>query len=357
MGVKVYNNRMIHYDLLRILACFAVIMIHSGIYKQTEGFSNQSSQILIYNLYGIISRWAVPCFVMISGIMFLDNNKEIPLKKLYGKYILRLFVSYVFWSCVYAGFNMMFETGDGFTNKLKYFINNCFSGEIHMWYVLMCIGLYIASPIIRVILNNASKRIIEYWITVMFIFASVIPFVVDCNIPYISGTIDYLNKYIDIQFLCGYTLYFVLGYYINHFEISKITEKVVYFLGVIGFIYSVTVLIILKYFINFQLGALNYFYPNIIFMGCANLVFFKYRVTKVHFSDKAKSVIYRISKLTYGIFLVHVLILKMIYHLGICLSLCNYIISIPLVTLITFIISMIVIILISKIPFINKYIC
>ncbi len=357
MKTNYIKDRMIHYDLMRIIACFCVIVIHIAIYGQSKSWGNRSISLMFFNFYGILSRWAVPCFVMLSGLMFLNNNKEVPIKKLYFKYILRLFLSYVIWSFIYALYNSFYEAGASLQERFFYFANNCFSGEIHMWYVLMLIGLYISVPIIKFIVNNASERIINYWIISMFVFSSIIPFVSDMNIPYISGTISYINRYIDIQFLCGYTLYFVLGYYVSQKNFSKEQNMLIYILGLIGFLYSIAILLPGRYFFNISLGALNYFYPNIIFMSLSVMIFFKDVVSKINFSEKFKVIIFSLSKLTYGIFLIHVLVLKVLYHLGFNLSICPAPISMVIVSFVTFILSTIIVYIISKIPFINKYIC
>lgn len=84
------SNRLIHYDLMRVLACFCVIVIHIGICDDnpTNGaFSIDSS---FFSLYSIVARWAVPCFLMVSGVMFLDKNKNIPIKNYMGNIFLDL---------------------------------------------------------------------------------------------------------------------------------------------------------------------------------------------------------------------------------------------------------------------------
>ena len=158
MGIQNKTNRLIHFDLMRIIACFFVILIHVGIFDQLKDVPNQSIDTVFGNLYGIISRWAVPCFFMLSGLMFLDKNKEIPLKKLYGKYILRLAVAYVVWSCIYAIYNSFYDAGPTLYEKFNYFLNYCISGEIHTWYVLVTIGLYIALPIIKLIIQSIANH-------------------------------------------------------------------------------------------------------------------------------------------------------------------------------------------------------
>ncbi|MEE3427347.1 MAG: acyltransferase family protein [Ruminococcus sp.] len=357
MGNLKNNKRLIHFDLMRIIACFFVIVIHVGIFDQGKNISNQSVEAVFANFYGIISRWAVPCFFMLSGLMFLDKNKEIPLKKLYGKYILRLAVAYLVWSCIYALYNSFYDAGATLYEKFKYFLSYCISGEIHTWYVLVTIGLYMALPVIRIIINKADLKTVKYWIITMFVFASVIPFVIDWGIPFISGYVAYINQYMEAFFFIGYTLYFVLGYYILQCDLSSKQRKMIYILAALGFVYCVVIRIILVSVFNISIGALSYLYPNIIFMSLGVFLFFNDYVSRIKFSEKSQKIITGISGLTFGIYLIHVLMLKVFYRIGINLSICPTPISMLLVSLLVFAACMIIILIIKRIPILKNYIC
>ena len=134
------------------------------------------------------------------------------------------------------------------------------------------------------------------------------------------------------------------------------TKRIIYILGFVGFIYSLFVLVIGRPVLGFAFGALTYLYPNIIIMSLAMFLFTKDIVSKIQFKDKTESIIVRISKLTYGIFLIHVLVLRILYRLGVNLSIAAPPISMLIVSLITFIVSGIIMLLISCIPVLNKYI-
>ncbi len=152
------SNKLIHYDLMRVLACFCVIVIYIGICDDnpTNGaFSIDSSFFL---LYSIVARWAVPCFLMVSGVMFLDKNKDISIKKLYVKHVFRLAVSYAFWSCIYALYNSFYDAGDSFIEKIKYFASYCLSGKLHTWYILVTIGIYMTLLIVKHLINTLDEK-------------------------------------------------------------------------------------------------------------------------------------------------------------------------------------------------------
>ena len=71
-----------NFDLLRILCAFAVIAIHvSGQFvgAMTSDLSYarvEFESILNSTLWNVLSRFAVPCFVMLSGAFILSNNKK-----------------------------------------------------------------------------------------------------------------------------------------------------------------------------------------------------------------------------------------------------------------------------------------
>ena len=72
-------------DLLRIIAMY-IIVLHVSASKwydtPVKDFNWQ-----IYNLYDSLVRWAVPIFVMLSGMFFLNPEKFIPTSNIIKKYI------------------------------------------------------------------------------------------------------------------------------------------------------------------------------------------------------------------------------------------------------------------------------
>ena len=67
------TDRTIYFDYLRILATFAVILVHlsSQYWSQTQvgGF-----RWYVLTFFDGIGRWAVPVFVIIIGALFLDRE-------------------------------------------------------------------------------------------------------------------------------------------------------------------------------------------------------------------------------------------------------------------------------------------
>ena len=132
------NNRIAYFDAIRAFATIAVIMLHVCA-ANWYAWPVTASSWITCSAYDSVVRWCVPCFIMISGALFLD--KKINLKRLYSKNIFRIVVAFVFWSAIYTFVPSLINNGE---NKLLTFLE----GHYHMWFLFTIIGLYIISPII-----------------------------------------------------------------------------------------------------------------------------------------------------------------------------------------------------------------
>ena len=82
------TQRIAYLDILRLVATLAVIFIH----VVADGLPLSFGQ---YNWYvavvgGSLVRWAVPVFVMISGALYLNPQKQITTKTVLKRKVPRL---------------------------------------------------------------------------------------------------------------------------------------------------------------------------------------------------------------------------------------------------------------------------
>lgn len=197
------KHRIIEYDIMRIVACFCVIMIHVAVFDQDTLFDYKSLDYQAIKLWGILSRWAVPAFVMLSGMMILPRADETSIKSLMKQRVFRMLFAYVAWSGIYSFYNTYILGNIYSTSKIKTFIDGCFSGEIHMWYLPMLAGLYLASPLLAILVKKTEQKWIKYWLVCLFTFTSVIPFIMKLDIKFVSTVIGSINGYMELQFMGG----------------------------------------------------------------------------------------------------------------------------------------------------------
>lgn len=146
-------NRELSYDLLRIFAAIAVVFTHAGV-------DNTSGALFCESVFDIITRWAVPCFVMISGRFYLDPKREYNFYKLFAS-ILRILVAVIFWNVLYQIYFYCIGYYDGL-NFRGIIFSGALTGPYHFWYVWMIIALYAITPLLRTFCTN--KRLMRYFI-------------------------------------------------------------------------------------------------------------------------------------------------------------------------------------------------
>lgn len=348
--INQHSEREIYLDILRIMATFAVIIIHIAAQNWHKVDIN-SYEWKAFNIYDSIARWSVPVFVMISGALFLNKTQSI--KKIYKKYILRIITAFGFWSFFYAV--IAFFNGSDFKSAIYSFI----IGNYHMWFLYMIVGIYIITPLIGEITKN--DLLTKYFIIISLLFAVIIPnfistiSIINSNLGDFTQSI--INK-INLQMVLGYTIYYILGYYLSKKDISRTASKFIYYLGGLGFILT----IFLTYIISQYKGKANgvfydYFSLNVLLESlCVFVVIkkiFKYKII----NDKIKNIIYLLSKYSFGVYLIHPFIIDVLNKTININSLSfNAIIAVPIVSIIVFCISFLISSILNKIPILKKYI-
>ena len=96
---NISSNRIYYMDILRVIACLCVVMIHTCGSFVTKEYG--SVNYWIGNVLDSISRVAVPLFIMISGALLLDENYDYSVGKI-KKHIKKMILFFVFWSVVYC---------------------------------------------------------------------------------------------------------------------------------------------------------------------------------------------------------------------------------------------------------------
>ena len=349
-------QRQYHLDYLRVFASIAIILLHVSAqnmpYVELAG-----AEWNIYNICNSASRWGVPVFVMMSGALFIP--REIPTKTLYKKYISRMAIAYVVWSAFYAIVdpigNLIFT--EGYKISITEIMGNFISGAVHLWFLPMIIGLYMCIPLIKQLTKNDS--LIKYFLLLSFVFCFiktqtelVVTNLLSGSVQTIFENVDILFKNFNINLILGYTSYFILGFYLNKTEINKKTRGLIYILGVIGLI--LTILLNLSASKNAEKSTETFFSAssvNVLLMTIAVFVWFKYNAKG---NDKLNKIIVKLSKYSFGAFLVHIFILKVLHTFGIQSTSFHLVLSVPSITIFTAITSYLISLVLNKIPVIKK---
>ena len=219
----------------------------------------------------------------------------------------------------------------------------------------MICGLYIASPILKYI--ALCEKQIKYFVILSFIFVF-IPntMMIFKQYKLIRYFFEIINK-IDIKIIGGYSLYFLLGYYFFSTHTLKKKDYIfVYVFGIISLILTIFLNAITCILMKKPVTIIfNNLLPNILFYTIAVLCLFQYLCLNVQHSNKIV-IISKIANYVLGIYLVHPLILDHLYMINMPDFFIHPIFSIPIISIIVFLGSLLLVFIINKIPIINKYI-
>lgn len=351
-------QRQYHLDYLRVFASVAIILLHvSG--QNMPYVELAGTEWNIYNICNSASRWGVPVFVMMSGALFLP--REIPIKTLYTKYISRMAIAYVVWSAFYAIVdpigNMLLK--EGYHTTFIEIIGSFISGAVHLWFLPMIIGLYMCIPLIKQLTRN--DKLIKYFLllSIMFCFIKtqielVTNNLLSGNAQIIFENVNTLFKNFNVNLVFGFVAYFILGFYLNKTEISKKHRTIIYILGAAGL--ALTILLNLFASKNAGKPSLSFYSAptvNVLLMSVAVFVWFKYNAKGTNPLNK---IIPKLSKYSFGAFLVHIFILQCLHAIGIQSTTFHPVLSVPAITIFTTVVSYLISLVLNKIPVIKKYI-
>ena len=342
MGERVKN-----FDYLRSLACMAVVLLHvSSSYWSCIDINGFDFGVM--TVYNAISRFAVPVFMMLSGLFLLSPSKEMSGKSVL-KRILRLLLVFYVWSAFYAfqGLAVKAVTGQGVTAQLwKASLERFLWGHYHMWFIFLILGFYVLLPIVRKLCE--SKKVIEYYLILWIVTSYIIP----TFAPVIGA--DWLSAWVQklsMNMLIGYLGYFILGYYIKTFGLSKPVRMVVYAAGVAGFLYTAVGTIIICR--NKGVASEELLGPgtlNVLCFATAVFTLFAY----VGEMNRGYGLIKGIAKCSLVIYLVHPFFLEKLNLMGVTTISFTSVVCVPVLTAVIFIASYLVAYVLSKIPFVNR---
>lgn len=207
---KVREN---NYDLLRIICSIAVIVLHvSATYSSAitdEEFFGEiyHDGMLTTCFYNVLSRFAVPCFIMLSGAFILADERNADYKKFYRKIFVGVGVPTLIFSLFYFLYSILISIvkiavqGDGITELLQP-VKEWMKGQpfYHMWYLYMMIGVYLLAPVIYALKKQVGEKVFEKVAWIFLICA--------CLGLWTSKSL--LRWDIGVSF--RYTGYFMIGY-------------------------------------------------------------------------------------------------------------------------------------------------
>ena len=352
------NPNFLYADYVRVLATLAVILLHcAGDLLYRFDLKNMNlSYWWTGNVYDSSVRWCVPMFILLSGALLLRPAKEETIPDFLKKRMMRVLVPYLFWSLIYVLYT---NRGQIENFQIPYWPDvfyKIFFEDVyyHLWFIPMILGLYFLTPVFRVFVRHATRYEIEYFLIFWF---------------YVSTLQIYFSQFFVIKFLgwLAYIGYLVLGDYLHTFEISKKNTTLIYRTAWLSLAITIWGTWQLSAYFGVFSGELyQYLSPNIIFMAVGIFLAFKnydwesFNARNPRFHAAIKW----LSNISFGIYLLHVLLIDVfknayLFHIK---NTSEYFFNQPIHPIIgalffTFLVtslSVLIIYILNKIPYLEK---
>ncbi|MBP3645017.1 MAG: acyltransferase family protein [Clostridia bacterium] len=348
------NTRIYAFDVMRIIAICAVVMLHISA-DYVKDFQNNTIDFVCGNLLNSISRFAVPMFFMISGALMLNENKKITTRKILYS-VSNIFILLVAWSGLYSvAYNVIKPIIFNESISMSAIMYSFFNGHYHLWYLFVLIGLYLATPILRTFIKRDNSRLIGIYLVLSIIVCFCGSFINEFINLFVSKDnllLDYLSNY-RLDYIYEYIIYYILGWYILNVEIKKTNRIFLYISGLFGLF---TTFVCTQVFFNSSVSVNNYFYSNdslnVFLYSIAIFSLISYLFKKNTFPSNR--FVLSLSNLTFGVYLIHPVFL---FGLKIiCKGINSSLFEIIVIFLGAIIASFVSVYIISKIPVLRKLI-
>jgi surface polysaccharide O-acyltransferase-like enzyme len=344
-------------DLVRTVAIVFIIWLHAANEPHQIITLPLMSQAEIWrwwtvNIYDSFTRIGVPLFVMLTGALLLQPSKNEPLGVFFRKRFARIGLPFLFWGVAYFAYDFL-ANHQAFS--WDFIVQGILTGPYyHFWYLYMLLGLYLITPILRIIIAHADRQLLRYFALIWLMGIIIVP------IPTYFGSYHLDANLLTIPWWLGY---FFVGAYLTK---VKIDRSLLYILLTIGCVLTAvgTYLVTLLVGGGMSLFFQDYFSPTIIL---ASIAFFTLLLSvRTHSAQvetshtKINWLIHQISQNTLGIYLFHVMVLETLNNgfLGFRLS-ANLLlpaVEVPIVTLVTLFICLGFMIPAKKVPLLNRLI-
>lgn len=185
--------------------------------------------VIVILLYNTLSRFAVPCFVMLSGAFLLSDNRNGEYKYFYNKSVKTIILPTLIFTILYFLYSeaivcaQIVIKGNSISEILLP-VKQVIIGApfYHMWYMYMIIGLYLLIPLIIQVKSSLGEKIFFRISIVLMLITSV------------SGWTSTFDLDWSIAKVICYVGYLMIGYQLRKYNLTKRNNVKAIFLIMLG---------------------------------------------------------------------------------------------------------------------------
>ncbi|MBQ6100170.1 MAG: acyltransferase [Methanobrevibacter sp.] len=354
-------KRIFYFDFLRALAIIGIIFCHAS--TQFVVLDIGSVNFYFSAFFDCFRDFCVPAFVMLSGALLI--GKKDSLISFFKKRLSRIFIPFLFWYVIYVIYSFFkIKHNIDLNNALNIFLGKSGTLGVAFWFIWMIIIVYLAIFAINKIIEFGDRKTEGFkdkFLKILTVLSLVYIILYQFNfLP------DAIYKQI-LGYYISFISYAIIGYFIanNDFIQKRIDSTklalITLILFAFSYIYYIINFVVAKSLIYNHFMYLSYFNISILFISICFFLMFKYSSETQFFkkleNSKYGDMVIELSKYSYGIYLAHYVVLfelKRFVYFNIGSNYMNSIIAIPAYVLVTLAITVAILWVLNRIPYINR---
>ena len=227
------EQRIVFIDYIRVIACFLVMLVHSSecFYSAADGMSlvpNESSRFWVAFYDGFIARTCVPLFIIVSSFLLVPMKPGQTMQDFYKRRFTRILPPFIAFLLIYCLLPLAWggTTWDQALYDLKRLPFNFPMSAGHLWFMYPLISLYLIIPVVSPWLEKSTAK--EELIFIgLFALSTFIPWIRRFITDELWGEC-FWNEYTALWYCSGYLGYLVLAHYIRyHLDWSRLKKLAV----------------------------------------------------------------------------------------------------------------------------------
>lgn len=289
------NARLCYLDLLRILACFLVILNHTpGYVASFEGNASKPLPLLVCHLFlEMVVKIGVPVFFMISGALLL--RKDMTYRNVFRR-ILRMFLILLGFSIVANIAATKHFYAPGFVRN---FASATVDGARPYWYLYAYIGFLLVHPFMRSIAVRLTKSDVIYLILTRLVITGILPAIILILNIALESNMYIAERFEPAIITVDCLFYTLVGYGLDSmFDVKEFMGK-----REISFIALFVGTALVESLLTWIAGIENVFSGMDFVMAISLFMGVKTALFRKEPSDGVKKTISLIGSLTFGIYL------------------------------------------------------
>jgi surface polysaccharide O-acyltransferase-like enzyme len=344
-----HHRHTLHWlDNARIVSCLAVVVLHTAGSIVYHYSGPDASYFLAGNVYNAFSRWCVPFFLMISGVLLLNPERSEGVSAFYKKRLSRIIIPLLFWTAFYSLIRLvpLVREPEAFRSESVRLVADIIAGNpyYHMWYLYMLVGLYLFLPLVGYCVGAAPladlRLLTAVWLAIAMVSSAVWSF----GGPHGGHFSIFIGSFFNFVPYC------MAGYLIAAAPRYGRPERLWLLAGAMGIVSIIMVYISAGTADEIRFYSYSFTSFTVVPMALA-LFSLARRFDKPLFGERWTS---WAANMTFGIYLIHPAILKLMESWGVSATMMHPVFAIPLTACAAFLLSGVATAALAAIPGIRR---